>query len=539
LALPERASSSRDLARSAGLISLATFASRILGLVRDQVQAALFATSPANDAFVLATRIPTLLRDLFAEGAMSAAFVPTFTRTLTTDGKAAAWRLGSQVINALLLVTGILVVLGMVFAAPIATFYGGDFAATPGKLELTIQLTRINMPFLLLVAVAAAYMGMLNALRRFFVPAMAPAMYNVIFIVSALALTPVLSRMGVPPIFSLTVGMLGGGVAQIVTQWPVARREGYRHAWVLNPKDPRLREVLVLMGPGTLGGAAAQINVFVNTILATGEPGAVSALGYAFRFMYLPVGIFAVSVATAAIPQLARHAATQAFDEMRRTISWSLRMMLMLSVPATVGLMVLSTPIVALIYEHGEFKVQSEVMVAASLFFYAVGIVGYSVVKIAIPSFYSLRDARTPVIASVVTITGNILLNIWLHGMMGFRGLALGTGIAATVNAGILLFLLARRLGGLEGGRVLTSLAKITVASAVMGFAAYFAEAWLHDRFPARALWPHAIRVFGGISGGLATLALSAWLLRIEEFSQVIQRVLARVRLGRPPGVDS
>jgi putative peptidoglycan lipid II flippase len=539
LALPERASSSRDLARSAGLISLATFASRILGLVRDQVQAALFATSPANDAFVLATRIPTLLRDLFAEGAMSAAFVPTFTRTLTTDGKAAAWRLGSQVINALLLVTGILVVLGMIFAAPIATFYGGDFAATPGKLELTIQLTRINMPFLLLVAVAAAYMGMLNALRRFFVPAMAPAMFNVIFIVSALALTPVLYRMGVPPIFSLTVGMLGGGLAQIATQWPAARREGYRHAWVLNPKDPRLREVLILMGPGTRGGAAAQINVFVNTILATGEPGAVSALGYAFRFMYLPVGIFAVSVATAAIPQLARHAATQAFDEMRRTISWSLRMMLMLSVPATVGLMVLSTPIVALIYEHGEFKVQSEVMVAASLFFYAVGIVGYSVVKIAIPSFYSLRDARTPVIASVVTITGNILLNIWLHGMMGFRGLALGTGIAATVNAGILLFLLARRLGGLDGGRVLTSLAKITIASTVMGFAAYFTEAWLHDRFPARALWPHAIRVFGGISCGLATLALSAWLLRIEEFSQVIQRVLARVRLGRPPGVDS
>jgi putative peptidoglycan lipid II flippase len=498
--------------------------------VRDQVQAALFGTTPAADAFAIATRIPTLLRDLFAEGAMSAAFVPTFTRCLTQRGKDAAWRLGSQVVNALLVVTGTIVVLGIVFARPLATFYAGDFSKIPGKLELTIELTRLNMPFLLLVAIAAAYMGMLNALRRFFIPAMAPAMYNVVFIACGLGLYPLFKRLGLDPVLSLTAGMLAGGLAQIVTQWPAVRREGYRHHWILDPGDPNLREVLVLMGPGMLGGAAAQINLFVNTMLATSENGAAAALGYAFRLMYLPVGIFAVSVATAAIPELARHAARQAHGDMRATLSWSLRLMLMLSVPATVGLMVLSTPIVALIYERGRFDAGSEAMVASGLFFYAVGIVGYSVVKIVLPSFYSLQDARTPVLVSLVTITANVVLNIALHRVMGYRGLALGTGIAATINAGILLMLLARRLGGLEGGRVLISLAKIAAASAVMGAAAYFAEAWLHGRFPARALWPHAIRVLGGISAGVATLAVAAWILRIEEFSQAIQRVLARIR---------
>jgi putative peptidoglycan lipid II flippase len=498
--------------------------------VRDVVQAALFATGRENDAFVVATRIPTLLRDLFAEGAMSAAFVPTFTRCLAREGKSAAWRLGSQVLNALLLVTGAIVLLGVIFAKPLATAYAGDFSKVAGKLELTILLTRLNMPFLTLVAVAAAFMGMLNALRRFFVPALAPAMYNVVFIASAVGLYPVFAKLGVPPVMCLAVGMLGGGLAQVLIQWPSLRREGYRHTWALDPRDSNLREVLVLMGPGTIGGAAAQVNVFVNTVLATTEPGAPSALNYAFRLMYLPVGIFAVSVATAAIPELATQAARQSHDGMRHTLSWALRLMLMLSVPATVGLMVLASPIVALIYEHGTFKAQDEFMVASSLFFYALGVVGYSVVKIALPSFYALRDARTPVIVSIVAIVANVALNIWLHTVMGFRGLALGTALAATANAGLLLFLLSRRLDGIDGDRVLRSLLKIGAASAVMGAAAYFAETWLHGHFPSRTLPAHAIRVFGGIGAGLATLAASAWILRIEEFSQAVQRVVSRMR---------
>jgi len=525
---------SERLARSAGLIGAATFASRILGLVRDVIQAAFIGTSAAADAFVVATRIPTLLRDLFAEGAMSAAFVPTFTRYLTREGKPAAWRLGSQVVNALLIVTGLLVVLGIVFAPPLLHSVAAKYRTVPGKLEMTIALTRVNMPFLLLVAVAAAYMGMLNALRRFFMPAFAPAMYNIVFIVCTIVFFPIFRRIGIMPVMALSVGMLAGGVAQIVAQWPGLRREGYRHQWTLDVRDQGLREVLILMGPGTLGVAAAQVNLLVNTQLATNEAGAAAALGYAFRLMYMPIGIFGVSVATAAIPDLARHAARDALPEMRRTLSWGLRLMLMLSVPATVGLMVLARPIVELIFQRRQFTAESTMATAASLLFYAPGIIGYSIVKIASPSFYALRDARTPVIVSVVTILANLGLNIWLNHVMGFRGLALGTAIAANINAGLLLYLLARRLDGIEAPRVLVSFLKITAASAGMALAAYYVDAWLAAHLPARLLGrpdvPRALSVFGGIGAGVGVLTAAAALLRIEEFSQATQRVLARFR---------
>ncbi len=266
------------LARSAGLIGIATLASRVLGLVRDVVQAMYFGTSAAADAFGLATRIPTLLRDLFAEGAMSAAFVPTFTRYLKRDGPDAAWRLGSHTINGLLVITGVLVLLGIVFADPLVRAFAPGFLDEPEKLRLAILLTRVNMPFLTMVAVAAALMGMLNGLRRFFIPALSPALYNVFFIASTAALTPLFIQYGIEPAMSLSIGMLLGGLAQVLVQWPSLKREGYRHQWVLDPKDKGFREILLLMGPGSLGIAAAQINLLVNTSLATSHDGAVSGL---------------------------------------------------------------------------------------------------------------------------------------------------------------------------------------------------------------------------------------------------------------------
>jgi putative peptidoglycan lipid II flippase len=521
------------LAKSAGLISAATLASRILGLVRDAVQGHYFGFGLEADAFTVATRIPTLLRDLFAEGAMSAAFVPTITRYLKLQGKEAAWRLGSQVVNGLIVATGVLVLLGIVFAAPLAGSYAARFAEIPGKLELTITLTRINMPFLMLVAVAAAYMGMLNALRRFFVPATSPALYNIVFITCTLVFVPVFTRLGVNPVMALSAGMLLGGVAQIVAQWPLLRREGYRHTWALDPKDPGLREVLFLMGPGMLGVAAAQINIFVNTSLATGTEGGAAALSFAFRLMYMPVGIFGVSIATAAIPDLARHAADDAHDAMRTTLSWGLRLMLMLSVPATVGLIVLAEPIVRAIYEGGHFSRTDVTMMTEALMFYAPGIVGYSIVKIAAPTFYALKDARTPVLVSVFSVLTNLGLNLWLNSVMGFKGLALGTAVAANANAILLLVLLSRRIAGVDGARVMRSLLKITIASAIMGVVAYYASAGLDAILPARLLgsvkMARAIGVAGAIGAGMGALALAAWALHIDEFRQAMRRLLSRL----------
>jgi putative peptidoglycan lipid II flippase len=481
------------------------------------------------DAFVVATRIPSLLRDLFAEGAMSAAFVPTFTRYLARNDRAAAWRLGSQLLNALLVVTGVLVVLGIVFAKPITTAYAGDFSQSPGKLPLAILLTRLDMPFLLLVAVAAACMGMLNALHRFFVPAISPAMYNAVFIVCTIGLVPVFARIGVPPVMALAVGFIAGGCAQIAVQWPLLRREGYRHQWVLSARDPALREVLVLMGPGVLSLAAVQINLFVNIALATSEAGAVAALGYAFRVVYLPIGLFGVSVATAALPDLARHAAHDRLDHMRTTLSWGIRLMLVLGIPATVGLMVLATPITELVFLRGHFGPDSVVLVASSLFYFAAGIVGYCVVKIASPAFYALRDARTPVLVSVAAIATNLVANLALHPVMGYRGLALGTAVAANVNAGLLLYRLRGRLGGIDGRRISVVLAKIVVASAAMGAAAYFTHAALAGVLRP-SLLGRTLAVGGGIAVGLAALSIAARILRIEEFGAALRRVLARPR---------
>jgi putative peptidoglycan lipid II flippase len=396
---PRAEPGSAKLARSAGLIGLATASSRVLGLGRDLALAHVFGASHAMDAYVVAFRIPNLLRDLFAEGAMSSAFVPTFTRILTLEGKAAAWRLGNLVVTALLLVTGALVLIGMVFTWPLVTFAASSYAAVPGKLELAVSLARVMFPFLTLIAVAVGFMGMLNSLRRFFVPAFSPAMFNIGTLVTMAVLIPIFRAHGIQPIYAVAIGTLVGGVGQAVVQWPVLRREGFRFRPTIDVRDAGLREVLKLMGPGTLALAAVQINILINTMLATSQgEGAASWLNYAFRIMYLPIGLFGLSIATAAIPNLSRDAALDDHDGMRRTVSSALRMMLMMNVPATLGLVALATPIVALIFQHGSFTADATVGTAAALVFYAPGLVGYSAVKLAVPAFYALRDSRTPVI---------------------------------------------------------------------------------------------------------------------------------------------
>ena len=518
------------LARSAGLVGAATMTSRLLGVARELVLAALFGAGDSMDAFFVAFRIPNLVRDLFAEGAMSAAFVPTFTRYLTTKGRDEAWRLGNLVVSTLLVVTGGLALAGIVFARPIVHLMAADYASVPDKLELTILLTRIMLPFLTTVAVAVAMMGMLNSLRRFFVPALSPAMFNVATIAAAFLVVPLMAPLGLEPIVAIAIGALLGGLGQILIQWPVLRREGYRFRFRLDTKDEGLREIMLLMGPGTLGLAAVQINVVVNTILATGQgTGAVSWLNYAFRLMYLPIGLFGVSIATAALPELARHAAENDLAGMRRTLSSGLRMMLMLNVPATVGLVALASPVVALLFERGRFALDhSTGPTAAALMFYAPGLLGYSAVKLASPAFYALRDSRTPVLVSVASVMVNLVLNITLVRVIGYRGLALGTALAAIFNASMLLWLLSRRLNGLEGRRVAVALGKIVVASLVMGAAAYGTEAWLHGPLPGSGLLFKAVRVFSAMGIGVLVLIASARFLRIEELDQAMRRVLSR-----------
>lgn len=508
--------------------------SRVLGVVREQVLAYLFGASNAMDAFNVAFRIPNLVRDLFAEGAMSSAFVPIFTRTLTRDGRDAAWRLGSYVLNALVLATTLLVVLGIVFATPLVGAFAAEYADVPGKLELTVSLAQLMLPFLALVAIAAALMGMLNSLHHFFIPALSPAMFNIATIVCTIALVPVMPALGFPAITAVAIGTLAGGVGQVLLQWPALHRAGFRYRPVLDPADDGLRRVLVLMGPGTIGLAATQVNVFVNTVLATGQgTGAVSWLNYAFRLMYLPIGLFGVSIATAAIPSISRLAARDDRPGMRRTVADGITFMLMLNVPATLGLVALASPIVALLFERGHFTAADTAATAAALQLYAIGLVGYSIVKIASPTFYALHDSRTPVAVSVAVVLLNAGLNWVLAALIGYRGLALGTSIAAIVNGGLLLWLLRRRLGGIEGARLATSLAKITAAAIVMGLATWGAERTLRAAVPGMHVAGQILRLAGAMAVAFATLAASAHLLRIAEFGEALATVTARWRARR------
>ena len=520
------------LARSAGLFGLATMASRILGLVRDQVLAYYFGARDEMDAFRVAFRIPNLVRDLFAEGAMSAAFVPTFTRELTREGKPRAWQLANSVITTLVPVTGVLVALAMIFAEPLVRFYAVGFDAE--KVQLTVYLARIMTPFLTLVALAAVLMGMLNALGHFFVPALSPAMFNVATIIITVALVPFSDELGVQPIVLVAVATLVGGIGQLVIQWPPLVREGFRYRPRIDIRDPSLGQVLLLMGPGTIGMAATQINIFVNTQFASSEgTGAISWLDYAFRVMYLPIGLFGVSIAAASTPALSRLAAQDNMPAMRSTIASAIGLMLALNIPATLGLIALAVPIIALIFERGEFTATDTASTARALQFYALGLIGYSIVRIISPAFYALHKSRIPVIASVASVLANVVLNMVLVRVMGFAGLALGTSIAAILNAAIQLVLLRRELGGIEAGRILLSFAKATIAAILMALAAWYVDDSLRRYLPGTAFPLQALRVLASIGVALIVLSGAAWVLRLHEFEEARDMVLRRFRRAR------
>jgi putative peptidoglycan lipid II flippase len=533
---PSDQTPSDRIAHAASLAGAATLTSRILGLVREQVLAALFGAGDEMDAYFVAFRIPNLVRDLFAEGAMSAAFVPTFTRHLTLHGKQSAWRLANNVINALLLITGLLVVVGCTFATPLVTAYAKSFESVPGKLELTITLARVMFPFLIFVALSVAVMGMLNSLHHYFVPSLAPATFNVVAIVCAFALTPLMPRFGYPRIMSMAIATLLGGVAQLLVQVPALRREGFRYRPTLEPADPGLHRILLLMGPGTVGLAATQLNLFVSTLLATGQgTGAVSWLQYAFRVMYLPLGLFGVSIATAVLPAAARHAAVHDTLAIRSTVSRGLTLMLMVNIPAACGLALLSHDIVRLLFERGHFTPSDTIATAAALRIYAIGLIGYSTTRIISPVFYALGRSRVPVVLSGVSVGVNLVLSLVLVRALGFVGLALATSMAELTNATLCLFLLRMQLGGIGGRQLATALTKVALASFGMSAVVVGVSRLLYAFASAGNTISQAAVLAATIGAALAALLIAGRVLEIDEFATVGAEVRRRVRmlLGR------
>ncbi|MCI5223673.1 MAG: murein biosynthesis integral membrane protein MurJ, partial [Candidatus Electrothrix sp. AR4] len=425
----EKASSSTGrIARSAGAVSGAVMCSRVLGLVREQVFAGLFGAGYAYDAFVVAFRVPNLLRDLFGEGALSAAFVTVFSDYDTNKGREATWRLASTVLVFVAVLLSIITLAGIFFAEPIVNLLAPDFSALVGKTELTSLLTRIMFPFLLFVALSAVVMGMLNTRGKFFVPAISSSFFNLGSILGGTALALILPKFGLPGIVGMAWGTLIGGLLQLLIQLPALRKIGFRFKPRFNLRDPGLQRILWLMLPATIGLSATQINIFVNTNFASGcMEGSVSWLNYAFRMVQLPIGVFGVAFSVAAMPVLARHAAERNLHALRKTFSSSLVMVLSLTIPATIGLILLSEPIIRLIFEHGAFTAVDTLHTAQALNCYAYGLFAYSAVKIMVPVFYALEDTKYPVIASFIAVVANIIFINLTIDIFTFRSIALST----------------------------------------------------------------------------------------------------------------
>ena len=470
-----------SVVRSAGIVSVAVGMSRITGLVREIVMARLFGAGFVYDAFLLGFRIPNLTRDLFAEGALSSAFVPIFTQTLAQKGRKEAALLSNLVATALILIVGSFCVLGVIFTPALVDLLANGFHQVSGKFELAVKMTRIMFPFLLLVALAAQAMGVLNACNRFAVPALASTFFNIGSVLFGLlfgySLAPFL---GIEPITGMAIGVVLGGGLQLFWQVPALRAEGFGFRPTIDWTHPGLRKIIALMGPAILGNAAVQINVMVNTNFASSIPGngPVSWLGYAFRFMQLPLGLFGVAIASATLPSISRSAGAGDFEEFRRTLSRSLGMVFLLTLPSSIGLIVLGNSMIGAIYQGGKFHASDTQQTALALSCYAVGLAGYSALKVLNPAFYALHDARTPMIVSIVSIGVNYITATLLlsNTSLSHAGLALSTSAVAIFGAVALFAILRKRIGGIYGRNLATSTAKIALASAVMGSAVWLSS---------------------------------------------------------------
>ena len=505
------ASVETGVVRAIGRIGLATLTSRILGFLRDVVVARAFGAGALTDAFFVAFRIPNLFRRLLAEGALSTAFIPVFTEYLTTGPRAEFNRMVSAVAGALLLTLCVVSALGVLLAPWIVGVMAPGFVAVPEQLGLATTLTRLMFPYLIFVGLAALAMGVLNVHRRFFTGALGPAVLNVGIIAAVLTLTPYLEI----PILALAVGVLAGGLGQFAIQLPETARLGVPLVPSAEFSHPALSRIARLLGPSVFGLAAVQLNVFVNTLLASLLPdGSISFLYYADRVVEFPLGVFGIAVATAALPPMAEQGARRDLRGLRETLNFALRLSCFVAVPASVGLWLLREPITRVLFERGRFSPEDTQATAWALGFYALGLAAFGAVRVVAQAFYALGDSRTPVKAGIAAVGLNVAFALTLMGPLRHGGLALAASAAATANLAILLWLLRKRLGTVGGRRLLLSLGRIAAATAVMAaWCALLRWNWP----PTAARGVEALWLAAAIGGAVGAYAAASLVLRGEE----------------------
>jgi len=531
-------SSSSGLARSAAVVSIMVMFSRVLGLVRETVLAALFKAETDLDAFKAAFTIPNLMRDLFGEGILSKAFVATFKDVEARSGEKAAWRLTSMVFNVTAIILIVITILGIAFTPLIVrgVFRGKGFD-TPlppessfgfaDKRELAIYLTRIMFPFLLLVSMAAIAMGMLNSKGRFGVPASASSFFNLGSVSVGVWGYYTAPKLGYHPLTGMAVGVLVGGALQFLIQIPSMWRAGFRYKPILSFTDPDLRQVMKLVTPALLGYAALQVNLLLNRgVFASQGAGWLAWNTQAFRIVHLPIGIIGVAISTASLPALSQFAAENSMDEYKRTFTYALKLIFILALPAAAGLIALNKPIVSLIFERGEFDARDTAQVAGALFCYAFGLCGYSGRQIAADGFIALKDMRTPVIVSLFTIALNILLNCVLIFGIGFdhRSLAVSTACSITVNFVLVLIFLWRRVKGFGGYGLGSVFVKAVAAAVGMGIIAWLVQNQLS------CLIGSKLSLMTAIILAMPTLYVFYRALRVREIDQLTRAMAEKFR---------
>jgi putative peptidoglycan lipid II flippase len=502
------------ISRRAGIFGFFTLISRILGLVRDSVVAYFFGTKAVADAFYVAFRIPNLLRRLLAEGSLTMAFVPVFTEYLKQsrqEGK----RVADIVFTYLSILLVLITICGVLFAPYVVQAIAYGFGGAPDKFALTVYLTRIMFPYIFLVSLMAFAMGVLNTLKIFGAPAASPILLNLGIIAGA----AILSRFFAEPTVGLALGVIIGGIFQLLLQIPWLKKEGMIPKFNFDWKHPALKRVGLIMLPSIYGGAVYQINVLVITLLASFLPhGSVSYLWYADRVNEFPLGLFAVAVATASLPTLSEHAADNNRQAFKDTLNYSLRIAWTESIPAMVGIILLAEPIVRLLFQRGEFSSESTAGTVGALIYFAVGIPFITGVRNIVPAFYAMKDSKTPVITATAALVVNAVLSLLLMKIMLHRGLALSMAIASAINFALLAYIFRMRMGLIGGRKLLMSTIRTTIACSGIIAIVFAAKYWL-GFFGEISQWTLALQVFSVII--LSVLSYLA-ILRIvgpEEFS--------------------
>ncbi len=515
--------------RRVGLFSLGTLLSRILGLVRESVFAYLFGAGFATDAFNVAFRIPNFFRDLFAESALSAAFVPAFVRSLKQDDRRDTWLFAASMLNALALVIGLLTVLGIVFAPQVVRVVALGFADEPAKFQLTVTLTRIMFPFLLFVVFAAWAMGILNACGTFFIPAVAPASFNVVSVAVPLLAYGWFKARGLDPIIGMACGVTLGSVAQFIVQYPRLHRHGFRYRPVLDFRSPALRRVFTRWVPMVLGYASWQVNFLINTFLLTFLPeGSVTWVNYAYRIQHLPAGLFGAAIGSVALADYSHQIAGRDPDAIRDRFRHAMGLVAALTLPAAAILLALAPQVIRLIYQHGRFTPADSALTSQALMLYCLGIWGAAATRNCAAGFYSLGDTRTPALVAVGVVGANIGINLWLMRIIGFRSFPLAASVTGLANFAVLFFLLRRRLGGLYARRVLSVTLRTLLAAVVAGVCA-----WRGARLFEMLLVPSGVLFQAAelvLVGGIAVAAylMLASFLRIHEVFEALRQLFGR-----------